>query len=248
MKPDTPPPKWTSGTFSIGYALVKRLNLCWERTTQQPILSELFDRISQLRTRLPFAPQGPPPPPAPPELDAVLKEIENAISAKLYYLAIMVALVVPDICACLEFDPDDPKPRANRETYARWCNENIAGLNHLTGDDLYNLRGGVVHKGHFGHEKSRFTRVFFIGPESPIKAPRGSIINGQFRLGPQQELWSGPILLFDVDAFCDVIITGARQWAATKKDDPFVQKNLSKLVCYRPNGIPNFLVGVPTVG
>jgi hypothetical protein len=242
MKPGAPPPKWTSGTFSIGYKLVKRLNWCWEETTHRPLLSEFFDRIPRPTKPAVIAP------PAPPELDAVLKEIENAISARLYYLAIAVALSVPDICACLEFDPESPKWQ-NRKTYAEWCDRNIGGrLNHLTGDDLYNLRGGVLHKGHFGHQQSRFTRVFFLSPESNFKAPRGSIVNGQFRLGPQQELWSGPILLFDLDAFCDIIIAVAREWAAAKKDDPFVQKNLSKLVYYRPNGVPPFSVGVPTIG
>jgi hypothetical protein len=211
------------------------------------MFSELFDRIFQMRSQLPFGPQAPSPPSAPPDLDAVLKEIENAISARLYYLAIAVALSVPDICSGLESDPDNPIWQ-ERKTYAAWCDTNITGLNHLTGDDLYNLRGGVVHKGQFGHQKSRFTRVFFVGPESSFKSPRGSIINGQFRLGPQQELWNGPILIYDVDAFCDTIVAAARRWAATKKDDPFVQKNLSKLVYYRPNGIPNFLVGAPTVG
>jgi hypothetical protein len=162
-------------------------------------------------------------------------------------LAIAVALSVPDICSALESDPDNPIWQ-DRKTYAEWCDRNIAGLGHLTGDDLYNLRGGVLHKGHFAHKHSRFTRVFFLGPESNIKAPRGSIINGEFRLGPQQELWMGPILLFDVDAFCGIIIAAARQWAAAKENDPFVQKNLSKLVYYRPNGVPPFSVGVPTVG
>jgi hypothetical protein len=176
---------------------------------------------------------SPSPPPAPAELDAVLKEIENAISAKLYYLAIAVALSVPDICSGLESDPDNPIWQ-DRKTYTQWCNRNIGELNHLTGDDLYNLRGGVLHKGHFGHDKSRFKRVFFLSPESNLSS-KGSVINGQFRLGPQQALWSGPILLFDVVAFCGIIIAAARQWAVVKKDDPFEQKNLSKLVYYRPN-------------
>jgi len=43
-----------------------------------------------------------------PELTAILHEIERALEAKLYYVAIAVALSVPDICACLECDPDRP--------------------------------------------------------------------------------------------------------------------------------------------
>ena len=54
----------------------------------------------------------------PQELTAILAEIEKALDAKLYYLAIAVALSVPDICACLEFDSQAPK-WANRDTYTR---------------------------------------------------------------------------------------------------------------------------------
>jgi hypothetical protein len=163
MKLDKQPPKWTSGTFSIGYRLERRLNWCWERTTHRPVLTQFFDRIPRLTRPAVAAP------PASPELEAVLKEIENAISAKLYYLAIAVALSIPDICACLEFDPDQPVWQ-NRKTYAEWCDRNIGGrLHYLSGNDLYNLRGGVLHKGHFGHQQSRFTRVFFLGPEIKLQ-------------------------------------------------------------------------------
>lgn len=183
----------------------------------------------------------------PEELDAVLREIEKAIDAKLYYLAIAIALSVPDICSCLEFDPENPLWQ-DRKTYAAWCDKNIAGrLPRLTGDDLYNLRGGVLHKGHFGHDKSRFNRVIFVGPESRIKM-HGTLINGEMRLGPNAELWKGPILNLGVAEFCAAIIAAAREWVVGKKDDPFVQRNLPNLVRYRPNGLPPFSVGVPTVG
>ncbi len=45
----------------------------------------------------------------PPELEAIFREIEKALEAKLYYLAMAVSLSIPDICACLERDQDDPE-------------------------------------------------------------------------------------------------------------------------------------------
>jgi hypothetical protein len=103
-----------------------------------------------------------------PELSAILHEIERALQAKLYYVAIAVALSVPDVCACLECDPDKPI-WATFEKYVDWCNANIKFVN-LDGADLARLRGGVLHQGHFDHPKSKFNRVLFIGPESQIKA------------------------------------------------------------------------------
>jgi hypothetical protein len=102
-----------------------------------------------------------------PELNAILREIERALDAKLYYVAIAVALSVPDICACLECDPDKPI-WSTVEKYSRWCDANLKFKN-LDGADLARLRGGVLHQGHFGHPKSKFDRVIFIGPESRIK-------------------------------------------------------------------------------
>jgi hypothetical protein len=185
------------------------------------------------------------------EITSILHEIEKALDAKLYYLAIAVALSVPDICACLEFDPENPK-RANMDTYSAWCEANKAGkFTNLTGEDIYRLRCGVLHFGHFQHPKVRFNRVMFIGPESAIKqhdivvtvepgVSFGGISAEELRL-------SGKILMLDVALFCKAIMDSARQWAVAKIDDVNVKKNLPNLVRYRPNGLPPFSVGVPTI-
>src|SRR6266446_2915631 len=93
MKPDIAAPKWTYTISSTGYKLVPGVGGCW-----------IMDKV-------------------PIEITAILHEIEKALGAKLYYLAIAVALSIPDICACLEFDPEDPQ-WANRDTYASWCDAN----------------------------------------------------------------------------------------------------------------------------
>ena len=101
----------------------------------------------------------------PVEITALLREIEHALELKLYYMAIAVSLYLPDICACLEFDPVKPA-WANWETYSKWADKNIGlAFKNLRGIDLYYLRCGVVHFGNFEHKKSVFDRVIFIGPE-----------------------------------------------------------------------------------
>jgi hypothetical protein len=184
-----------------------------------------------------------------PELAAILHEIERAIEAKLYYVAIAVALSVPDICACLECNPDEPI-WASFDKYAAWCDANIKFQN-LDGADLARLRGGVLHQGHFGHPKSKFNRVLFIGPESQIKAHDvvmsvednvsfGGMSATELRL-------AGKVLLLDAVQFCQTIMDSARKWVISKNGDPFVERNLPNLVRYRPNGLPPFSVGVPTI-
>lgn len=188
----------------------------------------------------------------PPELEAILHEIEKALDAKLYYLAIAVALSVPDICACLEFDPDQPA-WAERRTYTAWCDTHLCSrFNNLTGDDLCNLRGGVLHKGRFEHQKARFNRVMFIGPELQIKVVRDIIItvapDVKFGGVPVADMrLAGKILEVDLIYFCQSIMQAARNWAIANANTPNVQRNLPNLVRYRPEGFPPFSIGVPTV-
>jgi hypothetical protein len=187
----------------------------------------------------------------PPELTAILREIEKALEAKLYYLAIAVALSVPDICACLECDPDKPI-WATQDKYVGWCAKNLdSHFKNLAGVDLFRIRGGVLHQGHFDHPKARFDRVMFIGPESRIKAhdivvtvEPGVAFGG---ISAEELRLSGQILQLDVARFCQSIIDAARTWVISKAKDPHVQRNLPNLVRYRPEGLPPFSVGVPTI-
>jgi len=130
---------------------------------------------------------------------------------------------------------------------------NIRGaFNNLTGIDLFYLRCGVLHFGHFGHSKSKFNRVMFIAPESNIKVRHdiiatvmpgvsfGGISAEELRL-------AGKILQVDLIYFCTTIMEAARAWAISKADDPYVQRNLPNLVRYRPEGLPPFSVGVPII-
>jgi hypothetical protein len=188
----------------------------------------------------------------PPELSSILQEVEKALDAKLYYLAIAVALSIPDICACLEFDPDNPR-RANGDTYAVWCDTNMqSAFNNLAGMDLFYLRCGVLHFGHFGHTKSKFNRVMFIGPESHIRVNRDSIATVMpgvhfSGISAEELRVSGKVLQIDLAYFCSAIMDAARTWAISKANDANVQRNLPNLVRYRPNGLPPFSIGVPTV-
>ena len=185
----------------------------------------------------------------PEELAAILNEIDKALNAKLYYLAIAVALSVPDVCACLEFDPDKPS-WANDKTYSAWCDAHLA-FNKVAGMDLYRLRCGILHRGNFEHKKSKFDRVIFISPESHFQAHDVivTVAAGVKFGGIEAEKLgvSGLILHLGVVPFCRAITDAARKWSIAKAADPFVQRNLPNLVRYRPNGIPPYSVGFPAI-
>src|SRR4029077_3839387 len=94
-------------------------------------------------------------------METILQEIEKAIDAKLYYLAIVLAVTLPDICAALESADGRTRP----ERYKAWYRANLASkFSFLTEDDCYSLRCGVVHQGQFGFVNSQYDRVAFLMP------------------------------------------------------------------------------------
>jgi hypothetical protein len=118
--------------------------------------------------------------------------------------------------------------------------------------DLYYIRRGVVHNGHFQNKKSTFDRVMSTLANSPFRAPNGAIIN----VAPGTTLggvdakdlrMSGKILMMEVESFCKAIMDATRAWIISKSNDPTVQKNFPMLVRYRPDGLPPFMVGAPII-
>jgi hypothetical protein len=187
----------------------------------------------------------------PVELTAILAEIERALEAKLYYLALSVALSLPDICACLEFDPTQNKV-GNVKTYSQWCDANMGNrFVNITGADLWYLRCGVVHAANFEHKKNRFDRIMFIGPGTSfdvhdlIMTVNPDTVFGGIKMGDARV--AGQILVMDIVKFCNAIMDASRQWSISRADDPNVQGNLPYLIRYRPNGLPPFSIGLPTI-
>jgi hypothetical protein len=183
-------------------------------------------------------------------LEEILSGRSMSLEAKLYYLAIAVTASIPDICACLELDREDDPVWAERKTYQAWCAKHLDyRFKNLTGGDLYNMRGGVVHRAQFDHQKARFERVIFIGPEVRMHDALLSI-NPGITIGGKtaQELRiAGDVLVLGVVPFCEAVIAAARDWYASMASDPHVANNLPLLVRYRPEGVPPIFINIPVV-
>jgi len=91
-------------------------------------------------------------------MEAITKEVENAIAAGLYYLAIVTALSLPDVCSALESHDGE----TNRAMYNVWYDNWMAArYPEITSLDLYSLRCGVLHQGRLGHSRMQYGRVLF---------------------------------------------------------------------------------------
>lgn len=174
-------------------------------------------------------------------LESVLYEIERAHESGFYYLALMVALTVPDICSSLEVDLDPVKPWGGIESrYVNWASKYVEPkYSYFTGKDCWALRGGVIHNGRlFGRKDAQVERFIFTTPNpqyslrEALKKPK----NG-----------SESVLSLDLVTFCKTMILASREWHEANKDNELVQRNLEHIMRYRSEGISPHIVGLGVV-
>jgi hypothetical protein len=167
-------------------------------------------------------------------IEVLLREIERALDARLYYLAVIVSLTVPDICSCAEADNSRTSPDKYKAWFEKWMSERCPGFDPA---DCYSLRCGILHEGRLEksyHRKMGYDRVLFTVP-SPSR-------NTYFNMEIEGAL------VFDAIMFCRQMISAARTWAMSTLDDSVTQNNLQNLVRYRPYGLPPYITGVPLIG
>lgn len=166
----------------------------------------------------------------PSPLERILKEIERALVSKFNYLALVVALSIPDICADLEHDQSTPRKR-NKDRYEAWCRANLVGsFVHVTESDLYRVRCGVVHSGNFGKPDARYDRIVFVPPGSPV------VIHDNITAYNANS--KERILVLDLALFCAAVTAAARKWEVKMQKNQIVQANMLDLVTTRPEGLP----------
>lgn len=86
-------------------------------------------------------------------VNTIVSNIRKALDNNLYYVALMSALALPDICGKAEF----PNERQSKERYILWYEQNIGeheestkcdnNLPYLSGEVIYNLRCSMLHEG-----------------------------------------------------------------------------------------------------
>jgi hypothetical protein len=198
----------------------------------------------------------------PPALHAFLADIERALEAGLYQLAIAGALSIPDVCANLENEPTDDRDKLRfnrnrqRKRYKEWFRVNAsAKFAHLTAEDCYSMRCGVLHQGNLGRPDDQYDRLILGLPgarvpnDSLIHIPSTATFNGKTISEIfDQPFKTGKVLHMLVVQFCMNMVEAAREWA-TKNFDPHVQANVPRMTRLRPEGIPGFSVfdGMPLI-
>jgi hypothetical protein len=163
-------------------------------------------------------------------MEAITREVEAALRAGLYYAAIVMALTLPDICAALE----SPDGQSTAARYKTWFDAWLAPeYPSLTANDIYSLRCGVVHQGRLGHENMQYARVMFAVPN-----PRQIVLHNNI---------FNDVLNLYATTFCRDVNAAVLRWFEAKRDDATVQAHLPRLVQFREQGMPPYIVGIPLI-
>lgn len=162
-------------------------------------------------------------------METIIKEIESALAAGVYYLALICTLSLPDVCAALESPAGTTSGRQYKAWYSAW----LTSHPEITGDDLYSLRCGVLHQGQLGHPDCQYARILFTIPNAAGNVFHRNIIDDALNL--------------DVVTFCRNMIDAVSRWYAANQNDPNVQRNLPRLVQYHAQGLAPYMVGMPLI-
>ena len=175
-------------------------------------------------------------------LHYILKEIQSALEAELYYAAVSISLSLPDICSALEIQYGHSRFSKVERRYTAWCNQYLESkFSSLKAADIWALRGGLIHNAMLSkHPKNERGRILLMPPNpQQIVIHEMEVCDG----APEGEHGVQVYLPF----FCENMIAAVTEWWEAKRQDPLVQRNLPDLVRYRPDGLAPFMVGLPVI-
>lgn len=113
-------------------------------------------------------------------MELILKEIERALDAKLYYLALQASLTLPDICGALQSDDGVAKNYKYIAWYDTYAKE--PGDLSISGKDCYHFRCSYVHQALTTHEKSSYSRIIFLAPTCQGITFHNNVIDGALNI------------------------------------------------------------------
>ena len=164
-------------------------------------------------------------------LEELLRQIEaGAGDHRFYYLALMGALALPDICAGLAA----PDGLTTAQRYQDWYAAYAANkFSFLSAEDCYRFRCSMLHQGRTMHPKGSFSRIIFIEPQATSNIFHMNILHDALNI--------------DILWFCRDMVASARKWLTDVQDTEPFMTNYASFVRRYPNGFPPYIVGFPVI-
>lgn len=151
-------------------------------------------------------------------VEELIDQIRRAEKAGLYYLALIGALTLPDICGALASE----NGRATGAKYKDWL-RSFVPEQAADADLIWGVRCSLLHQGH-AHPKGSFPMAF-TGPGTG-QVHNLSIVDGQ----GNQVGWTS------IEMFVEEVTAGAERWYAEFGETQRVKRNYEKFARIRPEG------------
>jgi hypothetical protein len=165
-------------------------------------------------------------------IKALIKEINKCLDAKLWYAALVLILILPDICAALESLKGKSEQR-----YTAWHEKWLMNkYPSVSAQDLWNLRCGMAHQGKPGHRKLTYRVFFTVNSKDGFRIRELDVVEGSNSTTPLKKA-----KILDLQVFAKDMIAAVEEWYAQKGQTEEVKKNISALIQYYPDGLPPYI-------
>lgn len=146
-------------------------------------------------------------------MQILIYELKKATENNLWFVAINIALTIPDICSALEYE----NGQTDGVKYKNWINTYLVKKynNFITGNDIWKLRCASLHQGKFNHDYPKFSKIIF---QVPFDGDNGGMHNNII----------GNTLQLNAKIFITDIIESYGEWLLFNKENNFVKNNLEK--------------------
>jgi hypothetical protein len=165
----------------------------------------------------------------------LLDQIQAANRSGLYYISLLSALLVPEICSALESSNGE----AEGKKYAAWFDKNVSprytvrGSPTLSGWDAYRFRCRMLHQPTAQLPSSPLSRLIFVeSGTNGIDAHNNRIFD---------------ILNIDVRRFIEDIVEAGLLWLDRVEHTPLYKSNRERYACRYPDGLPPYMGGSPII-
>lgn len=154
------------------------------------------------------------------KFSALLEQIERCVSQKLYYVAVMASLAIPDIGGAI----DSNDGQASQSKYEGWFDEYVApkykGISRqcLYGKECYFLRCSMLHQGKMQHKALKYSDII-IGEVPQTSTPFNPLF-----------LNKSKILFIEPKTFCNNMVFAAYDWLEKVQKCEHFKKNTKNLM------------------
>jgi len=158
----------------------------------------------------------------------LLDDIQRALDTKAYYLALVGALILPGICAAMEY----PDGFVKSDRYEQWFNSRLGQKyrEQLTGEQCYQFRRRMSQEPML-HTRLSSERIVFVIP--------------QFDHSMRSTIRANRVVYLDLCTFCSDMTDAVQGWLKVVRWTQPFETHMARIVRVHPRGIPGAIEPVP---